>query len=118
MASPRSRDASPHPRRFQVCLGPDELVDFFVLGDLDHLLDRLLVVARLREPGRAQPSRRGLRAGAEIGRAAERLRSGFAIARGLGEPRDGVPDAEVVRVPFVDPTKERPKAAMLTLARF
>ena len=27
-------------------------------------------------------------------------------------PRDGIVDAEVVRVPFVNPTKERPKTAL------
>ena len=27
-------------------------------------------------------------------------------------PKDGIVDAEVVRVPFVDPTKERPQAAL------
>ncbi|MCE2448281.1 MAG: hypothetical protein J4F35_07830 [Candidatus Latescibacteria bacterium] len=27
-------------------------------------------------------------------------------------PKDGIVDAEVVRVPFLDPTKERPKSAL------
>ena len=27
-------------------------------------------------------------------------------------PKDGIVDAEVVRVPFFDPTKERPKSAL------